>query len=210
MTDVYGNIKNCFALTGAIGTGKSAVASMLADMGAHIIDTDRIARAVVEPGQPALGEIREFFGDGVINSDGTLNREELRGLIIRDPEKRNRLNSITHPKINEIVLERIAVHAAKKDGMPIIIDVPLLYESGWDTMFPEAILVYAPVPLQIERLMKRDGLDRETAAITIRAQMDIEEKKGWAKYLIDNTGTLAETKKQVEKLFKELRRKISA
>lgn len=198
-------LKKCFALTGAIGTGKSAVASMLAEMGAHIIDTDLIAREVVEPGQPALRDIEDYFGKDVINPDGTLNREKVRDQIIRDPEKRNKLNSCTHPRINQIVMDRIGGFNTMNDGMPVIIDVPLLYESGWDRFFPDAILVYAPLPIQIERLMARDRLDRQTAELTIAAQMSIEDKKGRARFIIDNSGTLEETRRQVTALFGKLR-----
>ena len=197
-------LKKCFALTGTIGTGKSAVAAMLADLGAHIIDTDLIARQVVEPGQPALLEIEKMFGTEAVNPDGTLNREKVRDRIIRDPGMRNKLNGITHPRINRIVMERIESYGRLNDGMPIIIDVPLLYESGWDKLFPDAILVYAPEPVQIERLMQRDSLDRRTAELTIGAQMSIEEKKGKARFLIDNSGSLDETRKQVVKLFEQL------
>ncbi|HNW28995.1 MAG TPA: dephospho-CoA kinase [Spirochaetota bacterium] len=197
-------LKKCFALTGAIGTGKSAVASMLADMGAHIIDTDLIAREVVEPGQPALRDIEDYFGKDVINPDGTLNREKVRDQIIRDPEKRSRLNSFTHPRINQIVMERIGQLNGMNDGMPIIIDVPLLYESGWDKIFPDAILVYVPVAIQVERLMARDRLDRPTAELTIAAQMSIEDKKGRARFIIDNSGSLEETRRQVAALFGKL------
>lgn len=196
--------KNCFALTGTIATGKSVVAAMLADLGAHIIDTDLIARQVVEPGRPALHEIEKVFGKGAINPDGTLNREKVRDRIIRDPGLRDKLNGITHPRINQIVMERIALHFRLNDGMPIIIDVPLLYESGWDKQFPDAILVYAPEPVQIERLMDRDELDRRTAELTIAAQMSIEEKKGKARFIIDNAGTIDETRKQVKRLFEQL------
>lgn len=198
-------LKKCFALTGAIGTGKSAVASMLAEMGAHIIDTDLIAREVVEPGQPALRDIEDYFGKDVINPDGTLNREKVRDQIIRDPEKRNKLNSCTHPRINQIVMDRIGGFNTMNDGMPVIIDVPLLYESGWDRFFPDVILVYAPLPIQIERLMARDRLDRQTAELTIAAQMSIEDKKGRARFIIDNSGTLEETRRQVTALFGKLR-----
>ncbi len=198
-------LKNCFALTGAISTGKSVVSSMLAEMGAHIIDTDLIAREVVEPGQPVLREIEDYFGKDVINSDGTLNREKVRAQIIRDPEKRNRLNAITHPRINQIVMERIATFNQMKDGMPVIIDVPLLYESGWDRFFPDAILIYVPEPVQLERLMARDRLDRHTAELTVAAQMNIEDKKGKARFVIDNTGSLDETRRQVAGLFEKLR-----
>ncbi len=202
-------LKNCFALTGSIGTGKSAVAKMLAEMGAHIIDTDLIAREVVEPGRPALADIGECFGREAINPDGTLNREVVRDRIIRDPGKRAKLNAITHPRINAVVMERIGEYSRINDGMPIIIDVPLLYESGWDRFFPDAILVYAPVPVQVERLMERDRLDREIAELTITAQMSIEEKKGRARFIIDNSGSLEDTRKLVEKLFGELRGMIS-
>ncbi len=198
-------LKKCFALTGAIGTGKSAVASMLAEMGAHVIDTDLIAREVVEPGQPALRDIEDYFGKDVINPDGTLNREKVRDQIIRDPEKRAKLNSFTHPRINQVVMERIGKFNGMNDGMPVIIDVPLLYESGWDRFFPDVILVYAPLPIQIERLMARDRLDRQTAELTIAAQMSIEDKKGRARFIIDNSGTLEETRRQVTALFGKLR-----
>ncbi len=202
-------LKNCFALTGAISTGKSVVALMLADMGAHIVDTDLIAREVVQPGQPALREIEEFFGKAVINPDGTLNREKVRDQIIRDSEKRNKLNSMTHPRINQIVMERIGSFNRMNDGMPIIIDVPLLYESGWDKFFPDAILVYVPVTVQIERLMARDRLDRPTAELTVKAQMSIEDKKDKARFLIDNSGSLDDTRKQVAALFEKSRAGIS-
>jgi dephospho-CoA kinase len=201
-------LKKCFALTGTIGTGKSAVAAVLAELGAHIIDTDLIARQVVEPGQPALLEIEKIFGTEAVNPDGTLNREKVRDRIIRDPGMRNKLNGITHPRINRIVMERIESYNRQNDGMPIIIDVPLLYESGWDKLFPDAILVYAPEPVQIERLMQRDGLDRRTAELTIGAQISIEEKKGKARFLIDNSGSLEDTRKQVIRLFEQLRAMI--
>lgn len=202
-------LKNCFALTGSISTGKSVVASMLAKMGAHIVDTDLIAREVVQPGQPALREIEDFFGKDVINPDGTLNREKVRDQIIRDPDKRNKLNSMTHPRINQIVMERIGSFNRMDDGMPIIIDVPLLFESGWNKFFPDVILVYVPVQVQIERLMARDRLDRPTAELTVKAQMSIEDKKDKARFVIDNSGTLEETRKQVAGLFDQFLGMIS-
>jgi dephospho-CoA kinase len=196
-----GYLNACFALTGTIGTGKSVVAAMLSELGAHIVDTDLIARQVVEPGQPALLEIEEVFGADAVNPDGTLNREKVRDRIIRDPGMRNKLNGITHPRINRIVMDRIESYYRLNDGMPIIVDVPLLYESGWDRLFPDVILVYAPEQVQIERLMKRDGLDRRTAELTIAAQISIEEKKEKARFVIDNSGSLDNTRRQVLRLF---------
>lgn len=197
-------LSRCFSLTGSIATGKSSVAAMLEGLGAHIVDTDLIAREVVEPGSPALREIEEAFGTEAINPDGTLNRQWVRGRIIRDPGERGRLNGITHPRIQRIVMERIELFGGMKVGMPVIIDVPLLYETGWDRLFPRVILVYAPVPVQVRRLMARDGLDRRTAELTVAAQMDIEEKKAKARFVIDNSGSRQETGKQVEKVFAEL------
>lgn len=197
-----------FSLTGSIATGKSSVAAMLEAMGAHIVDTDLIAREVVEPGRPALGEIQALFGKEAINPDGTLNRKWVRDRIIRDPEERNRLNAVTHPRIQRIVMEEIERYGGLKDGMPLVVDVPLLYEIGWDRLFPRVILVYTPVHLQVRRLMDRDGLDRRTAELTVAAQMDIEEKKAKARFVIDNSGSRLETGRQVETIFPELLRMI--
>ena len=209
MSDVKNFLWKCFALTGSIGTGKSAVSAMLAELGAHIIDTDLVAREVVEPGRPALGEIAACFGEEVLKDDGTLDREKVRERIIRDPALKEKLNGITHPRINAIVMERIAKLNELDDGMPVIIDVPLLYEAGWDRIFPDAILVYAPSEVQVERLMARDRLDRATAELTIAAQLDIGEKRKRAPRVIDNSGPLERTRVQVERLFGELRAAIA-
>jgi dephospho-CoA kinase len=196
-------LSRCFALTGGIATGKSTVAKMLAERGCHIVDTDLIARELVEPGMPALKEIAEKFGPGFLNPDGTLNREAMRELIIHDAGKRDLLNGITHPRINERVLELIREHSAK-DSMPVIIDVPLLFEAGWHRIFTTVILVYVPVAVQVERLMARDGLTREMAEKTLTFQMGIEEKRKLAMYVIDNSGSLDETSRLVEELFGKL------
>jgi len=200
-----GVFNNCVALTGSIATGKSAVAKMLQDLGAHLIDTDRIAREVVEPGSEALSEIVASFGPDALNADGTLNREWVRSAIIRDPSLRERLNRITHPRIQEVVIRRIKEYQRRGDGMPIVIDVPLLYEAGWDRFFNATIVVYAPREIQIQRLMARDRIDRNTAEQTVAAQMDVEEKKKKAFYVVDNSGTIDETRRQVERLFDSLR-----
>lgn len=208
MSSKHEYLSQSFSLTGSIATGKSSVAAMLEGLGAHIIDTDLIAREVVEPGRPALREIEGLFGKEAINSDGTLNRQWVRDRIIRDPGERNRLNGITHPRIQRIVMERIERYGGMRDGMPLIVDVPLLYEIGWDQLFPRVILVYAPVAVQVRRLMDRDGLDLRTAELTVAAQMSIEEKKAKARFVIDNSGSRTETGKQVEAIFAVLLRMI--
>jgi dephospho-CoA kinase len=190
-----------YALTGGIGTGKSAVARFFSDRGAHIIDTDLVAREVVKPGGTALSEIAQYFGDEVMNTDGTLNRTALRDRIIRDRGIREKLNRIVHPRVMEIMEERIESLGGGDGGMPVIVDVPLLYEVGWDRLFRKVILAYAPFPTQIARLMERDGIDREAAGLAIAAQMSIEVKRVMASYIIDNSGPLEHTREQVDRLF---------
>jgi dephospho-CoA kinase len=198
-------LNDCFGLTGGIATGKSTVAGMLAKLGCRIVDTDLIARKVVEPGQPALQEIVREFGEAALKQDGTLDREYIRSIIIAEPQKREALNSITHPRIGLEVLRQVDLHRSDESGMPIIVDVPLLFEAGWHSLFPAVILVYVPVAVQIERLMARDKLSREKAEKTLSFQMGIEEKKHLATYIIDNSGTLEKTHAQVVTLFEKLK-----
>ncbi len=201
-------LNDCFGLTGGIATGKSTVAGMLEELGCRIIDTDLIARRIVEPGQPALKEIAEQFGTEVLNDAGMLDRERLRRAIIDDPKKREQLNAITHPRIGLEVLREVNEFRAEESGMPIIVDVPLLFEAGWHTLFPAVILVYVPVHVQIERLMLRDKLTREEAEKTLTFQMHIEEKKNMARYIIDNSKTFDQTRQQVKELFDVLVEKM--
>lgn len=200
-------MNDCIGLTGGIATGKSTVVDMLKDLGCRIIDTDLIARQVVEPGQPALKEISDHFGCEVLNDAGTLNRERLRSIIIEDPKKRELLNTITHPRIGLEVLRQVNEFRAGGSNMPIIVDVPLLYEAGWQAIFPMVILVYVPEEVQVERLMKRDKLSREEAIKTLTFQMSIEEKKMRTSFIIDNSGTIEETKQKVKVLFEKLLKK---
>lgn len=188
-------------LTGGIACGKSTVARMLVSRGARLVDADQIAREVVLPGSPALDEIASRFGPGVIQADGTLHRKKLGEIIFRDPEARKALESITHPRIRAIMRERMERYHREHPSGLVVVDVPLLYESGLDKMFEEVMVVYIPQELQIERLMQRDGLSREQAESRIRSQMPIEEKKRRADYVIDNSGDLAETEAQVEEFW---------
>ncbi|MFC1669169.1 dephospho-CoA kinase [Spirochaetota bacterium] len=196
-------MKKCSALTGSIATGKSTVSGMFKELGAHIVDTDLIAREIVQPGQPALDEIKNAFGKEIMNSDGTLNREVMRNIIIDDPVKRQILNSITHPHINSIAYKQ-AEKYLNSDSKPVIMDIPLLFEVGSSKMFSTIILVHTPVEKQVKQLMKRDGIDKMTAERTIKFQMDIEEKKSGSTYVIDNSGSIENTRKQVVKIYKLL------
>ncbi len=194
--------KRVVGLTGGIATGKSLVSSMFERLGAYVIDADRVAREVVEKGSPVLKEIERHFGREVILPDGSLNRKRLREIIIADKGKRELLNSITHPAI----IERENKLVESADSRLIIVDAALLIESGSYKRFKEIILVYAPFEIQVERLMKRDKMSRDEAVRFIKTQMDIDEKKKYATYIIDNSNGIDYTKKQVEKLYETLQK----
>jgi dephospho-CoA kinase len=189
-------------LTGGIACGKSTVAGMLAERGARIVDADKIAREVVQPGSPALEEIAARFGREMIMADGSLNRKKLGELVFRDPEARKALEAIQHPRIRAIMLERMAQYERENPAGLVVADIPLLYESGLETWFPEVMVVYVPREVQIARLTARDGLTREQAEARLQAQLPIEEKKRRADFVIDNSGTLADTERQVEAFWR--------
>ncbi|TLS48422.1 dephospho-CoA kinase [Paenibacillus antri] len=187
-------------LTGGIACGKSTVSRMLEARGAKIVDADRIARDVVLPGRPALLDIRETFGEDVIAPDGTLDRKRLGSIVFGDESARRKLEAITHPRIREEMARQMSEWNEKEPERLVVADIPLLYESGLDKLyaFEDVLVVYVPREVQLERLMARDGMSREDAERRIDAQMPIEEKRKRADVVIDNSGSLAETERQVE------------
>jgi dephospho-CoA kinase len=193
-------------VTGGIASGKTTVANMLQEMGAPIVDFDLIARQVVEPGKPAWKAIVEFFGKQVLQEDDTLDRKKLSNIVFRDMEKRKKLESFTHPRIGEEFLRQID-ELTKKDPDAIIqVVIPLLVELNMMYQFHKILLVYISKEEQVERLAKRDGITTEEAANILRAQLPIDEKVGFADYIIHNEGSMEETRKQVEELWKTLKK----
>ncbi|HEV7679227.1 MAG TPA: dephospho-CoA kinase [Candidatus Dormibacteraeota bacterium] len=189
-------------LTGGIGTGKSTVAAMLAERGAALVDADQLAREVVEPGTPALGEIAAEFGPAVIRPDGTLDRGALGAIVFADGARRARLNAITHPRVGALMAERIA--AALSGGAPlVVVDIPLLFEGARQDQFEGVLLVWAPPAVQLQRLVERDGWVEEEARQRIAAQMPIDDKRALATWLIDNSGPLVDTARQVDSWWHE-------
>jgi dephospho-CoA kinase len=191
-------------LTGGIATGKSTVSRMLASRGAAIVDADQVAREVVEPHTPGWKRVRERFGEEIIRPDGFLDRQALRAVVFRDPQARRDLNGILHPLIRERMAEKARLLEKKHPGSVIVFDIPLLYEGKLTHWVQKVIVVYVPETVQIRRLMEREGIGEEEARRMIRAQMPIEEKKRMADYLIDNSGTLEETERQVDHLWRRL------
>jgi dephospho-CoA kinase len=187
-------------LTGGIACGKSTVSRMFEQRGAHIVDADVIAREVVLPGRPALRQIVREFGESVLNEDGTLHRKRLGEIVFADTASRKKLESILHPSIREEMKRQIRHWNEVDRESLVIVDIPLLYESGLDKLmdFDEILVVYVPREIQLSRLQERDALTLEEAERRLIAQLPIEEKKRRADVIIDNSGSLEETESQVE------------
>ncbi|MEK0316113.1 dephospho-CoA kinase [Cohnella sp. 56] len=191
-------------LTGGIATGKSTVARMLVARGAALVDADRIAREIVEPGQAPLAQIAERFGKAVIQEDGTLNRKLLGSIVFADAGERQALEAITHPAIRARMKARIAALEAARPDRLVVADIPLLFESGLQHLYEGVMVAYVPRDVQRMRLIERDGLTPEQADMRIRTQMDIEQKRQLADYVIDNSGTLADTEAQLDLFWQSL------
>jgi dephospho-CoA kinase len=189
-------------LTGGIGTGKSTVARMLRDAGIPVLDADVLARQVVEPGQPAHAEIAAAWPD-VIGPDGAIDRKKLGARVFSDPGARAKLEAITHPRIQERAeAEARALEAA---GHKLAFyEASLLVESNRHRDFDGLVVVTASEEQQLHRAMARDGSTREQALARLRAQMPAEEKRRAATHLIDNSGDLAATQRQVSELVASL------
>lgn len=194
-------------LTGGIAAGVSLVAGMFRELGAAVIEADRIARDVVEPGTDAHRQIVEAFGREVVLPDGTLDRRALGSIVFQDPAARRRLNAITHPEIRRRIQEEVERAAAGRPGTVVIIDVPLLLDTaGRDVFDLDGVIVVQATPeQQVSRLMARDGLSEEEALRRLAAQRPIAEKAPGADWLIDNTGPVQETRRQVRSLWERLR-----
>ena len=188
-------------LTGGIGSGKSEVSRRLAAAGAVLIDSDALAREVVEPGSEGLARIVEEFGEGVLTGEGALNREKLGSIVFSDPAKLAALNAITHPLIGARSAE--LQEAAPEDAV-IVFDVPLLAENGLKPLYALVVVVDAPVETQLERLTSLRGMSEEEARKRIAAQATREQRLAIADRVIDNSGTLEELAGQVDRLWAEL------
>ena len=192
-------------VTGGIATGKTTVANMLQELGAPIIDFDVIARLVVEPDKPAWKEIVAFFGEQILLEDRTIDRKKLSDTVFRDIEKRKKLESFTHPQIAVEFLKQVGEITAADPNAIIQVVVPLLIELNMQYMFHKLLLVYTPRETQIERLVLRDGISEEEAARILDAQLPIDEKVGFADFVIHNEGDLDEARKQAVEVWKKLK-----
>ena len=184
-------------VTGGIATGKSTVDRLLAAHGASVIDADELAREAVRPGEPALDAVAARFGREVLLPNGNLDRGRLGEVVFADPEARRDLERITHPRINELMGERIATALAGPAPL-VAVDIPLLFESAREAMFEGVLLVYAPPEVQVRRLRERNGLDEAAALQRLAAQLPIDEKRDRATWIIDNSDGLDATSRAVD------------
>jgi dephospho-CoA kinase len=191
-------------LTGGIGSGKSAVSERLAALGAVVLDGDKAARAVVEPGTPGLARIAEAFGPQVLRGDGSLDRAKLAGIVFSDEAALAKLNAITHPLIHEHIqaAEEAAVRAGGPDTI-VVHDIPLLAEGQHSADFEVVIVVDVPAEVQVERLAGR-GLPEDQARARMAAQATREQRLTIADFVIDNSGTLEELDRRVGEVWAEL------
>lgn len=187
-------------LTGGVASGKSTVARLFEDLGAALIDTDVVAREVVEPGEPGLAAIRDAFGDTVIGDDGRLDRRRLRSIVFADEAQRRRLEAILHPLIRRRVLSQVAELRARRDVPYVLIAVPLLVETDFGKLVDRVLVVDCSVETQLERLTARDGIDDREARAMIAAQVDRATRLAAADDVVDNDGDLANTRAQVQQL----------
>lgn len=189
-------------LTGSIASGKSTVSAMLKRKGFPIVDADEIARQVVEPGSPVLTEISQAFGQGVLQADGSLNREKLGELIFKDKEKRLQLNGIIHPAIRKEMLRQKEEWLAR-GARTVIMDIPLLFESKLQSLVDKIIVVSVTPEVQKERLIARNVLSEEEADARIQSQMPVKEKEKEADAVLYNNHTVEQTEEQLERLLLE-------
>ncbi len=200
---------NLIGLTGGVGMGKSACAQLFLERGAHVIDTDELARQVVEPGQPALSEVAKAFGSEVINAEGQLRRDELARRVFADVTARQRLEQILHPRIRDLWQRQVAEwrsqsggHGSNLAGIAVVV-IPLLFETGAERELESTLCVACSAATQAERLLPRGWTQTEIRQ-RIEAQWPIEKKMAAADYVIWSEGSLEVHAAQVERVLRHL------
>lgn len=189
-------------LTGGIGTGKSTVSSCLKKYGFAIIDADEIARQIVAPGEPLLAKLEEAFGSRIIKEDGTLHRKELAAVVFQNNSKKRLLDSIMHARIIEEIDRQIR-DSMQKVYRGIIVDAPLLFETGIYKKCKRTWLMVADQDVRIARICERDGITPKEALQRIRSQMDDRKKRNMADVIIDNSGTKEQLRKELDRVLKK-------
>ena len=193
-------------LTGGVASGKTGVSQILREEGAYLIDADQIARELVQPHTPTWNELIKVFGKEILQEDGSIHRKRLAAKVFSDPEQRNLLNQILHPRIKAEMNKGVKEIGQKDPDAIVVIDAALLIELGDHREMDKVIVVTSTEKQQIERLKKRDGVDQEEAQKILSSQMPLEEKMKVADFVIRNEGSFEETRRRVKEVFQELKR----
>lgn len=183
-------------LTGGIASGKSTVSAMMRELGLPVIDADEAARAVVRPGEEAYQQIVAAFGPGILRADGEIDRAKLGAIVFNDEQQRKVLNAIVHPAVRKKMLAEKEAHI-RSGAKTVVLDIPLLFESGLTHWVDKVLVVYVDDDVQLRRLMARNGFTEEEALARIRSQWPMAEKVKRADAVIDNNGTIEETRRQL-------------
>ena len=192
-------------LTGGIASGKSLVARVFKDLGAHVIDADRIVHDLLEPEQPACREVLDHFGKDIQLPNGGIDRRKLGEIVFNDPEKRAWLNSCLHPKVFHVYTTQVQHLQHRQPDAIVIFNAALLIETGYHRKMDRLVVIYADREQQIRRLFLRDKFTREQAVARIMSQMPLAEKRAHADYVIDNTGSREDTEIQAREVFQKLK-----
>jgi dephospho-CoA kinase len=195
------------AITGGAGSGKTTVARMFKELGAEVLDADEVAREVVAVGEPAWQDLRRLYGDDYFNPDGSLNRSKLAGRVFADPEARRRLDGVIHPRVAAALQARMAALAGRRVQL-VLVDVPLLFETGREAAFDRVIVVTAPQDQRLRRLRERDGRGEEEIRGILAAQWPLDDKAARADYVVDNGGGLSDTREQVTNIWGDLKNQL--
>ncbi len=192
-------------LTGGIASGKSTVAQMFVALGAYLIDFDKMAHEVQEPGKTAWQEIIKYFGDDILNQDDLIDRNKLAQIVFTDKKKLEALNNIVHPLVFELWQERLNIIKRQEEHAIVLSDVPLLFEGKMQDLFDLTMLILISPEEQISRLMQRNGLSIDDAKLRLKNQMPIADKIGLADIVIDNQSDLSQTEKAVAEIWQQLK-----
>ena len=191
-------------LTGNIACGKSYASRVFAELGAHVIDADRIVHGLLASGTKTYDRILDAFGEGILNQDGEIDRKRLARIVFFDSDKRASLNRLVHPGVGAEILRRICELEQSSSNGIVIVDAALMVETGNHEMYHRLIVVSCDPALQVSRLMSRDGLTEKEARARIESQMPIGEKRKLADYVIDTSGTMKQTRDQAEAIYRDL------
>jgi dephospho-CoA kinase len=193
-------------LTGGLACGKTFVGQALAALGCHLIEADQLGHEVLLPGGEAYADVVREFGQGILNTDGTIDRKRLAAEVFGKPERLAALNRLVHPHVFARERELIDQYAKADPSGIVVVEAAILIETGNHKNFDRLILVECDEPLQIERAIKRDSTDRAEVLARLRRQMPLAEKRKFAQYVIDTSGTKEETLRRVREVYDALRR----